>query len=228
MANMQKSRDERRGETLLPLFSSGSVQRLASAAVYSPTIHRFVQASNILTIPLKKLHYSIFHLHQPYTLISLLTPLLLCYLPIFHRQLIQHLSMWLIKTHMCTPGHLLFPLACCSWMNKTYLLILLQSSDQGTHMHTCKRAHTHLRCIVKSHLWQNMRNLFQSVAATFGSKIIIQCNWYTLWNVLVFDLGPLKVSYSDSLVTDMLEIRHSILNMIFLFQKRQNIVSLLL
>lgn len=87
------------------------------------------------------------------------------------------------------------------------------------HTHAYLQTHTQLQCIVKSHLWQNMRNPFQSVTATFRSEIIIQCNWYTLWNVLVFDLGPLKVSYSDSLVTNMPEIWHSILILIFLFQK---------
>lgn len=66
-----------------------------------------------------------------------------------------------------------------------------------------------------------MRNQFQSVTATFRSEIIIQCNWYTLWSVLVFDLGPLKVSYSYSLVTDMLDIWQSILIQTFFPEKRQ-------
>lgn len=72
-----------------------------------------------------------------------------------------------------------------------------------------------------------MRNLFQSVTATFRSEIIIQCNWYTQWNVFVFDLGPLKVSYSHSLVTDILEIWRSILILTFYFQKGQNTVLVL-
>lgn len=73
-----------------------------------------------------------------------------------------------------------------------------------------------------------MRTLFQSVTATSRSEIIIQCNWYTLWNVLVFDLGPRKVSYSDSLVTDMLEIWHSILILIFTFFFKEHCLTIVL
>lgn len=55
-----------------------------------------------------------------------------------------------------------------------------------------------------------MRNQYPSVTATYRSEIIIKSNWYTLLNILVFDLGPNKLPLIHSLGTNMLEIWHGV------------------
>lgn len=94
--------------------------------------------------------------------------------------------------------------------------MVLQSSDYRTHIHTYMQTHTYT---VQSHLWQDMRNQFPYVTATYRSEIIIKSNWCTLLNISVFDLGPNKFPLIHSLVTNTLEIWHSVLIEVLLFSQ---------
>lgn len=64
-----------------------------------------------------------------------------------------------------------------------------------------------------------MRNQFSSVTPTYRSEIIIKSNWYTLLNILVFDLGSIELPRIRSLVTNRLEIWRSVFINVSLFSR---------
>lgn len=161
------------------------------------------------------LHISCFNYSPPWFSFFLrLSSAAICYLPIFYRQVTEQLSFANqsnrvrtssnphphpnydthtcgsrhVQTHTCTWTHT-SPFSISWWQTRRWIKDSRWSCSLQIRAHTCKQTHTYT---VQSRLWQDMRNQFLFVTPTYRSQIIIKSNWYTLLNILVFDLGSLK------------------------------------